>query len=64
MHGTIQAVLLGAVRSHVPARPAARQSSVKSGELQAGGNNICLCLSGVALTPPQKATLDRFRTLL
>ncbi len=32
--------------------------------LQAGGNSICLCLTGVLLwPPPQKANLDSLRTL-
>jgi hypothetical protein len=47
--GTIQTVLLGAVGSRVPARPAVRQwrTSILSGELQAGGIvRICLCLTG------------------
>jgi hypothetical protein len=50
--GTVQTGLLGAVRSHVPAWPVFRNSF--SGELQAGGNSICLC----ALMAPQKATVD------
>ncbi len=50
--GTVQTVLLGGVRSHVLARPAGR-ASVISGELQAGGNSTCLCLTGVLLWPPE-----------
>ncbi len=35
-------VLLEAVSSHVPARPATPgMASVRNGELQAGGNSIC-----------------------
>jgi hypothetical protein len=34
--------------------------SVINGELQAGGNSMCLCLTGVL---PQKATLDSLCTL-
>ncbi len=30
------------------------RSSVISGELQAGGNSICLCLTGVLLWPPKR----------
>jgi hypothetical protein len=44
---TLQTVLSGAVCSHITARPAARQSFSLSGELQAGGNSICLCLTEV-----------------
>jgi hypothetical protein len=43
--------------------PLSGKASVISGELQAGGNSICLCLTGVLLWPPQKATLDSLRTL-
>jgi hypothetical protein len=47
---TVQTVLLGAVHSQVPARPAAWQIfNCFMWELQAGGNGICLCLSGVLL---------------
>jgi hypothetical protein len=48
--GTVQTVLLGAVRAHVPAQQAAKQSfSYKfiDGEMQAGRNSICFCLTGV-----------------
>jgi hypothetical protein len=39
--------------------------SVISGQLQARGNSICLCLTGVLLCmTPQKATLDSMCTLL
>jgi hypothetical protein len=44
---SVQAVLFGAVRSQVLARPDARQSFVISGELQAVGDSISLCLTGV-----------------
>ncbi len=46
---TVQTVLSGAVCSHITARPAARQSFslVLSGELKAGGNSICSCLTEV-----------------
>jgi hypothetical protein len=48
--GTIQNVSLGAVRSHLPTRLDAMQSFIyKCGELQAAGNSICLCLTGVLL---------------
>jgi hypothetical protein len=30
------------------------RSSIISGELQAGGNSICLCLTGVFLLPPRR----------
>ena len=30
------------------------RSSVISGELQAGGKSICLCLTGVLLCPPRR----------
>ncbi len=39
------------------------RSSVISGELKAGGDSICLCLTGALLWPPQKATLDSKHTL-
>jgi hypothetical protein len=32
------------------------RSSVISGEIQAGGNSICLCLTGVLLWPPRRLT--------
>ena len=51
---TVQTVLLGAVHSmYWPAQLPGR-SSVISGELQAGGNSICLCLTGVLLWPPKR----------
>ena len=47
--------VVGAVSSHVPARPAAiGRASVISGELRAGGNSICLCSTGVLLLPPRR----------
>ncbi len=62
---TIHSVLLGAVHPHVPASPAARcRSSVISGGAAGWGDSICLCLTGVLLWHPQKATLDSLRTLL
>ncbi len=42
------------VHSHVPARPDARQIFSLSGELQTGGNSICLCVFGVLLWPPKR----------
>ncbi len=61
---SIQNVSLGDVRSHLPALPAARQSIIyKCGELRAGGNSICLCLTGVLLWPPKRPPLDIMRTL-
>jgi len=53
---TICPVLLGAVHSHVPARPAARH-------IFSYRKSICSCLTGVLLWPPQKATLDSLCTL-
>ncbi len=50
---TVQTVLIGVVRSHVPARQAARQSFSFNGELQAGGNSICLCFWSALMTPPE-----------
>jgi hypothetical protein len=44
-------VVIGAVRSYVPYRPGQLpgRAAVISGELQAGGNSICLCLTSVLL---------------
>jgi hypothetical protein len=43
----VQTVLLGAVRSHVLARPAARQSFSYKWGVAGWGEIICLCLTGV-----------------
>jgi hypothetical protein len=56
-------VLLGAVRSHVPAQQAAKQSFMYKfidGEMQAGRNSICFLymFDRSALMTPQKATLE------
>jgi hypothetical protein len=59
-------LLCGAVHSHVSARPwLPHRSSVISGELQAVGNSICLCLTEVLLWPPRRPpwTVDSLLTL-
>ncbi len=46
--------VLGAVRSHVPARPAARQSfQLKIGSCRLGVKVYVLCVTGVLLWPPE-----------
>ncbi len=60
----VQTVLLGAVHSHEPARPAARQIfSYKWGAAGWGENHI-LMFDRRALKTPQKATLDCLSKLL
>jgi hypothetical protein len=46
---TRQTVFIGAVRSHVQAGQLPGKASVIRGELQAGRNSICSCLTGVLL---------------
>ncbi len=54
-YGTGHTVLLGAVRSHVPARLAAMQAvlQLQVGSCRLGGTVPCLCLTGVLLWPPE-----------
>jgi hypothetical protein len=48
---TVQTVVLGAFSLMYTVQPSqlSGRSSVKSWELQAGGNSICLCFTGVLL---------------
>jgi hypothetical protein len=61
--GTIQTVLLGAVRSHVRARPAARQSFSCKWEAAGWGEKYMFLFDWSVLMTPQKATLYSMRTL-
>jgi hypothetical protein len=59
----VQTELLGAVRSHVPARPASRQSFSYKWGVAGWGELYMFMFDWSALMTPHKATLDSLRTL-
>ncbi len=60
---TVQNVFLGAACSHVPARPAARQSFIFKWGAPGWGKQYMFIFDWSSLFNPQKATLDSLRTL-